>query len=338
MPFQVSPGVNVTEIDLTTVVPAVSTTEGALAGVFRWGPVGTRVLVDSEQVLAARFGKPTNHNPETYFTAANFLAYGNKLYVTRVGNTTSSDANVVIRNSIANTANITDPTEFIVKNSDHYDTISTFDDTDGKYIARFPGLMGDSLKISVCDSADAYKRTLALDPNTSTNVISGGTVNAIVGSANLVVTITVGAAGTISDAYTQAAALREALSVGDYIEVGNSTLGLQYMKVSGLTTVVNTDTTNSKFTIQTEDTFGLATDFSNPVSLIKYWEYFNVVDTAPGQSTFQAAYGNASANDELHVVVADEDGLFTGVPGTVLEVYKGLSRATDAKTEDGSTN
>lgn len=32
MPFQVSPGVNVSEIDLSTVVPAVSTTEGAIAG------------------------------------------------------------------------------------------------------------------------------------------------------------------------------------------------------------------------------------------------------------------------------------------------------------------
>lgn len=73
MPFQVSPGVNVSEIDLTTVVPAVSTTEGALAGVFRWGPVEQRVLVDSEANLAARFGKPTNHNAETFFTGANFL-------------------------------------------------------------------------------------------------------------------------------------------------------------------------------------------------------------------------------------------------------------------------
>ena len=36
MPFQVSPGVNVSEIDLSTVVPAVSSTEGAFAGVFRW--------------------------------------------------------------------------------------------------------------------------------------------------------------------------------------------------------------------------------------------------------------------------------------------------------------
>ena len=59
MPFQVSPGVNVSEIDLTTVVPAVSTTEGALAGVFRWGPVGERVLVDSETNLLDLISQPT---------------------------------------------------------------------------------------------------------------------------------------------------------------------------------------------------------------------------------------------------------------------------------------
>ena len=34
MAFQVSPGVNVSEVDLTTVVPAVSTTTGAIAGHF----------------------------------------------------------------------------------------------------------------------------------------------------------------------------------------------------------------------------------------------------------------------------------------------------------------
>ena len=82
MAFQVSPGVNVSEIDLSTVVPAVSTTEGALAGVFKWGPVNERVLIDSEETLVNRFHKPDgNLNPETFFTAASFLAYGNKLYV-----------------------------------------------------------------------------------------------------------------------------------------------------------------------------------------------------------------------------------------------------------------
>jgi hypothetical protein len=81
MAFQVSPGINVSEIDLTTIVPAVSTTEGAIAGCFRWGPCEKVQLIDNESKLAARFGKPTDYNPETWFTAANFLAYGNALYV-----------------------------------------------------------------------------------------------------------------------------------------------------------------------------------------------------------------------------------------------------------------
>ena len=81
MAFQVSPGVNVSEVDLSTVVPAVSTTEGAIAGVFKWGPVDSRVLVDSEETLVSRFQKPDGSlNPETFFTAANFLAYGCLLY------------------------------------------------------------------------------------------------------------------------------------------------------------------------------------------------------------------------------------------------------------------
>jgi len=99
MGFQVSPGVNISEIDLTTVVPAVSTTEGAIAGVFAWGPTDERILVSSEVDLVNRFGKPiTGYNTETFFSAADFLAYGNALYVTRVsdGNTAVSDANTAI--------------------------------------------------------------------------------------------------------------------------------------------------------------------------------------------------------------------------------------------------
>ncbi|MFI5260743.1 MAG: phage tail sheath C-terminal domain-containing protein, partial [Candidatus Paceibacteria bacterium] len=68
------------------------------------------------------------------------------------------------------------------------------------------------------------------------------------------------------------------------------------------------------------------------------WEFFNVVGVAPGQSQYVAAFGNTSANDELHVVVVDDNGLFTGVPGSILEVYNALSRATDAKAADTTTN
>ncbi len=47
MAFQVSPGVNVSEIDLTTVVPAVSSTEGASSAHLKWGPAEELVLDDS---------------------------------------------------------------------------------------------------------------------------------------------------------------------------------------------------------------------------------------------------------------------------------------------------
>jgi hypothetical protein len=70
----------------------------------------------------------------------------------------------------------------------------------------------------------------------------------------------------------------------------------------------------------------------------RYWEFVNILGTAPGQSDFQLLNGNTSASDELHVVVVDSDGLFTGTPGTVLETYKGLSRATNAKNNDNTIN
>ena len=80
MPFQLSPGVNVTEIDLTTVIPQVATTEAAIGGMFRWGPVEDYLLIQSEDQLVDRYGKPNNDNFETWFTAANYLAYSDALY------------------------------------------------------------------------------------------------------------------------------------------------------------------------------------------------------------------------------------------------------------------
>ena len=77
MAFQVSPGVLVQELDLTRVIPAVSTSIGAFAGEFRQGPVDEIVTVSSEQQLTEQFGKPDANNFEDYFSAANFLQYTN---------------------------------------------------------------------------------------------------------------------------------------------------------------------------------------------------------------------------------------------------------------------
>ena len=150
MPFQVSPGVNVSEIDLSTVVPAVSTTEGAIAGVFKWGPANTRVLVDSEETLAARFGDPAPYangdlfNVETFFSAANFLAYGNKLYVTRVLDDSSKNA--------ASGGN-----EVLIANED--DLAGATIPSNADFVARYPGALGNSLKVSLCTSSLLTQQT-----------------------------------------------------------------------------------------------------------------------------------------------------------------------------------
>jgi len=84
MAFQLSPGVVVTEQDRTTLVPSVATTAGAFAGAFQWGPVEEVTTVDSEKNLVTNFGQPNDSTAGYFFTAANFLSYGNNLNLVRV--------------------------------------------------------------------------------------------------------------------------------------------------------------------------------------------------------------------------------------------------------------
>lgn len=338
MAFQVSPGVNVSEIDLTTVIPAVSTSVGAVAGLFRWGPVGKRTLVSSEIELVSRFGKPTNHNPETFFTAANFLSYGNALYVVRAANTTDY-ANGVI-SAVANVGSVTNAQVFVVKNDDVYESVNTAVDTDVLYIARYPGELGNSLKISVCDSVNAYSKSVDIQ-NGDANLQSGS-VSTTVGTNTVTFSVANSSAGTLAEANTRMVAVLAELTVGDVVEVGNNSIGKQYLRITSLPASIGTNSsfansTHRYFTANVDNTFNLSTDYSSN-AVTRYWEYFNNVDSAPGVSTYQASQGNTTAVDEIHVVVSDEDGKITGVSGTILEVYSSLSRATDAKTSDGSTN
>jgi len=417
MPFQVSPGVNVTEIDLTTIVPAVSTTEGAIAGVFRWGPLEKAVLVDSEDKLAARFGKPTNHNPETFFTAANFLAYGNKLYVSRAANTTGfsntltvttngntiitangtasgvsagnlvygkgvvdgttvvsfSNSTIVVSknltssvettlsftnensvfNAVANSIPLSDTDNialYVIKNEDDYEKKYDEFPTDGEvdYIAKCPGAMGNSLKISVCDSATAFESVVDMFVgNTEFGVnnsvyISNAGINFVVGSNQATVFIG-NSAPQLYDTETDAGAaatlvqyINDNFTIGDIIQTGNTEIGFQDLRITGLAANAVYNAGNTRFTIELASNYNLPLNFySNTIQ--RYWEFYNNVDRPPGQSDHVRLFGNTNANDELHIIVADEDGQFTGGPGTILEVFEGLSRARDAKTEDGST-
>ena len=86
MAFQVSPGVQVKEIDLTNVVPAVSSTTGAIAGHFQWGPVDEVVTISDQKGLVENFHEPANTDggAEDYYSAEGFLRYGSSLRVVRL--------------------------------------------------------------------------------------------------------------------------------------------------------------------------------------------------------------------------------------------------------------
>ena len=103
MAFQVSPGVLVTEKDLTNIVPAVSTTSGGIVITAEKGPVDEITTITSENELVDIFGKPNNNNFEEFFCAANFLGYGNNLKVVRpitgMVNAVSTGTAVLIKNT-----------------------------------------------------------------------------------------------------------------------------------------------------------------------------------------------------------------------------------------------
>ena len=142
MAFQISPGVNYSEVDLTTVVPSILTTAGAIAGGFAWGPVNKRVLVDSEITLNKIFGNPSSNstNSTTFFTAASFLAYGNNLQVVRAtsGNNATANTNAI---SVAN-EDIFQYSYLGNNNNNSY----------GPFMARYPGSLGNGLTISIVDN------------------------------------------------------------------------------------------------------------------------------------------------------------------------------------------
>ena len=87
MGFQVSPGVEVKEIDLTNVIPAVSTSIGGFSGYFKWGPINEISLLSSEKALLQKFGTPDSSvlYADPFFQAASFLEYGDALKVVRAG-------------------------------------------------------------------------------------------------------------------------------------------------------------------------------------------------------------------------------------------------------------
>ena len=213
MAFQLSPGVLVTEQDLTSVVPSVATTAGGFAGAFQWGPVRQVTTISTENDLVTVFGVPNSTTYNSFFTASNFLSYGNNLQVIRVVNES------IARNAKSNAS----ATAIIVRNEDHYNASYINGGAgQGLYIAKYPGALGNSIKVSVADA----------------NVFSG-------------------------------------------------------------------------------------------------WTYASNFDATPNTSPYVSAIGGS--NDEMHIIVLDALGSFTGTVGTVLEKFSFVSKAADAQRPDGTS-
>tara|TARA_Y100001936_G_scaffold240767_1_gene275686 strand:- start:6120 stop:7877 length:1758 start_codon:yes stop_codon:yes gene_type:complete len=222
MPFQVSPGIVVTERDLTTVVPNVATSIGAIAINSQWGPVLERTTITTENDLIDTFGKPNGATFADIMCASNYLAYSNNLVVVR--NVSAAATNAVVGDVDSGTA-------LDVLNDDDYAGKSF---TDQLFVGKWPGDIGNSLK--------AY----AIDKH------------------------------------------------------GWDATGL------GVTAAAIQTLFKSNF------------------------------DRAPGTSKYASDRGGSL--DEMHIIVCDEDGLFTGVNNEILERFESVSKATDAKRVDGSSN
>ena len=170
MAFQLSPGVNVSEVDLTTIVPSVPTSIGAFAGIFQWGPIDEIVTISDEVNLVDRFFKPYSDNYEYWFSAANFLAYSNNLKVVRAASIATT------RNAVSNGSAV------LIKNDGAYeDNFSSGASTYGEFAARYAGALGNSLQVSLCDANTftgwAYATQFTSAPSTSTYTSNAGGAN-----------------------------------------------------------------------------------------------------------------------------------------------------------------
>jgi phage tail sheath protein FI len=434
MAYPLSPGVNFTEIDLSTVVPGVATSTAAIAGVFRWGPVGERRLISSENDLVSTFGKPTSNNYETFFTAANFLNYGNSLYVVRAAGTTTGSltapstafnaiaqsANGTTLTFFGNTTSVNTTSEFIyavtnpfangeqvvyypsagstaiggltsgasyfilnanssafnlvdssgaiinitatgtnttqnlvkissygniIKNQTDYETVRSGNfDSNVLYAAASPGDIANSLRIHVCDSVNAYSSNINLFQVSNGNNVYGSTTFNI-GSNTAAFTFV--SQNQFIEANNVANTFSSSFSIGDLLKVGNSSIGTQYLKISSVSAAIPNGTLNSAVTIGFADTYKLGTNFNasntengnaSVININRNWEFSTSVSHAPTTSSYVANFGNTSAIDTMHVVITDARGSFTGQPGTILEVFQDMSRATDSKTIDGASN
>jgi len=351
MGFLVSPGVHVREIDLTNVVPSVSTSIGAIAGPFQKGPVSAVTAINSEEQLLQTFGKPNSSNFEFWFTAANFLQYGDALRVVR--------AESAVLNAGANSG-------ILIRDDDHYE--ASFADgsgSHGEWSARTAGTWGNSIGVDICPSPAAFSQQLGslnlvngagaigdlsitVDDQdaTSASIIIGDiiqfyTASAIVALAagaitvatkNLVVdgnsgTIAVGArvlgagisdgdevvkVATVTD--QQNVILDKPITVADNTPLVFSAAAGHTKVETGNVEYEVTAISSETLTIRVLDDpagAGLQTIIPDNSLIRRRWRFSDLFDAAPGTSDWSTANARGEL-DELHVAVYDKTGDITG--------------------------
>ena len=310
MAFLVSPGVQVNEIDLTNVVPAVATSIGAIAGAFEKGPVSTIVNISSEEELVEIFGKPTTtgNQFETFFSAATFLKYTDSLKVVRVESG--------LLNAGANSG-------ILIRDDDHYQaSFEAGQGSHGEWAARTAGTHGNSLRVEICPSATAYEQDLSTN-----NLVNGA-----------------GAVGDTTITVDDADASGYAFNVGDLISFYSDTSNV--VSIDDFNEYEVVSISGEVLTIRLKDDpngAGLQNAIADDSKIKRRWKYYDLFET-PGTSDYNTSNGRGTG-DELHVVVADADGKITGYDTdtagnrtrAVIETFGFMSKNSSAKSPQGDS-
>ena len=348
MPFTISPGVVTKEIDLTTVVPEISMTEGAIAGPFRWGPSYWATTVSNESELSGTFGKPDAATYKTFFTAASYLAYSGNLKVVRTPNT--SDAKNATMDA-ANTVYIANDEAY--ENTYDPDMGGTQSDDFGPFVAKYVGDLGNSLRVSMCAATKANTNSDGtLNSNTDTALTGtaawtessgalAGSGTAFTTELSVGDTITLGTKvlviATITNATTVVARSAYGSDLGSGAMVrhkrsgfgepaaqmvgtcvasangvtvtGTSTFFDLQVTVGDLIKLVGTEEERKVSSITSNTVLTVSEPFVSAASANTWSRRWEYADSFDGEPVTSAHCArNSGAQDEIHVVVVDEDG------------------------------
>nr|BAR36221.1 phage tail sheath protein [uncultured Mediterranean phage uvMED] len=219
-----------------------------------------------------------------------------------------SNALRVVRVQNSSVSNATESgSAFIIKNTtDYTNNYADGSASVGMWAARTPGAFGNSLQISQCASATAYEEV-----NKTT------VADAAMAVGDTVVTVA-SAAG---------------IEIGDIVNFGGE---YEYRVVGKATNDLSIVRKEEPAFYTTSNSSGLHEAPTNGAQVRRRWRHYELFDKAPGTSPFAQARGGSG--DEMHIIVIDEDGAISGTKGEVLEKFEAVSKASDAKTSQGSVN